>query len=126
MLKNLTGKWKQGKNAVEMSLPVMIFEDDGIQIAYIPVLDLSGYGNDEQKALDSLFVAIDEYFNYTINKNTFIEDLKAHGWTIKKKTKPFVAPEITDLFSKNAYLHEIVNKKPYIMKRIPVNIPQPV
>ena len=125
MLKNLTGKWKQGKNTVEMSLPAMLFEDDGVQIAYIPVLDLSGYGTDEQKAIDSLFIVIDEYFNYTINKNTFISDLKAHGWTIKKKTKPFVAPEITDLFSKNEYLHDIVNTKPYKMKRIPVNIPQP-
>ena len=124
MLKNLQGEWKKGSNIVEMFLPVMSFEEDGVQIAYIPVLDLSGYGNTEKEALDSLYVAINEYLSYAITKNTLVQDLKAHGWTIKKKSKPFIAPEITDLITKNEYLHDIVNTKPYSMKRVPVNIPQ--
>jgi hypothetical protein len=124
MLKNLQGEWKQGKNTVEMNLPVMVFEDEGMQIAYIPVLDISGYGKTEKEATDSLMLAVNEYLKYTVNKNTLAKDLKAHGWTIKKKTKPFIAPEITDLINKNEYLHDIVNTKPYSMKRMPVNIPQ--
>ena len=94
-------------------------------IAYIPVLDLSGYGKSEDEAYESLKFVISEYLSYTINKNALIKDLKAHGWTIKKKSKPFIAPETTDLFTRNEYLHEIVNHKSYGMKRIPVNIPQP-
>jgi len=124
MLKNLQGEWKRGQNTVEMSLPVMAFEEDGVQIAYIPVLDLSGYGKTEKEALDSLYVAINEYLTYTLRKNTLFQDLKAHGWTVKKKSKPFIAPEITDLINKNEYLHDIVNTKPYSMKRVPVSMPQ--
>ena len=81
----IQGKWQEGKNAVKLNLPVMFFEEDGVQIAYIPVLDISGYGKTEQEAKDSLEVSLSEYFSYTIRKNTFIEDLKTHGWTIKKK-----------------------------------------
>ncbi|MGI8600149.1 MAG: hypothetical protein ACR2KB_12925 [Chitinophagaceae bacterium] len=124
MLKSFQGEWKRDGKTVEMNLPVMVFEDEGTHIAYIPVLDLSGYGNTEKEASDSLIIGINEYFNYTVRKNTLIEDLKAHGWTITKKSKPYVAPDITDLINKNEYLHDIVNTKPYIMKRLPVNVPQ--
>ena len=102
----------------------MFFEEDGVQIAYIPVLDISGYGKTEQEAKDSLEVSLSEYFSYTIRKNTFIEDLKAHGWTIKKKTKPYIAPELTDILNRNEYLHNIVNSRPYKMDRMDVNMPQ--
>jgi len=124
MLKKFQGEWKRDGNTVEMNLPVMFFEDEGIQIAYIPVLDLSGYGKNEKEASDSLIVAINEYFTYTVRKNTLIDDLKAHGWTVKKKSRPYIAPEITDLINKNEYLHDIVNTKAYSVKRMPVNIPQ--
>ena len=121
---NISGDWKQGKNRVTVNLPVMYFEENGVQIAYIPVLDIVGYGNDEKEALDCLSVAIDDYFTYTIRKNTLIEDLKSHGWIIRKKTKPYIAPELTDLINKNDYLHDIVNSRPYKMDRMDVDMPQ--
>ncbi len=120
----LAGKWKEGKNTVTVNLPVMLFEENGTQIAYIPVLDISGYGKNEEEAKESLEFCLSEYFSYTIKKNTFIEDLKAHGWTISKKTKPFIAPEITDLINRNEYLHNIVNSRPYRMDRMKVAMPQ--
>jgi hypothetical protein len=125
-MKNLQfqGNWKDGKASVDMNLPIMIFEEDGTQIAYIPVLDLVGYGKTEKEAFDSLQVAIGEYLLYSVRKNTLIKDLKAHGWTIRKKNKPYIAPEITELINKNEYLHDIVNTKPYRMGRMPVSIPQ--
>lgn len=118
------GHWKDGKNSVEMLLPVMLFIEDDTSIAYIPILDLSGYGKDEKESIDSLKVVLSEYFSYTVRKNTLLDDLRAHGWTIKKKSKPYIAPELTDLFQKNEYLHEIVNNKSYRMHRMPVNVPQ--
>ena len=120
----LKGKFENTKATVSMQLPVMIFEENGIQIAYIPVLDISGYGKTEAEAKESLKHSLSEYLSYTINKNTLIEDLKSHGWTIKKKTKPYIAPELTDLFSKNEYLHNIINSVPYKMDRIGVEMPQ--
>ncbi len=124
MLKSFKGEWKRDGNAVEMNLPVMVFEEQGTHIAYIPVLDLSGYGNTEKEASDSLLIVINEYLTYTVRKNTLLKDLIAHGWKIKKKSRPYIAPEITDLINKNEYLHDIVNTKPYRMQRMPVKIPQ--
>ena len=120
----LQGKWQEGENAVKLNLPVMFFEEDGIQIAYIPVLDISGYGKTEKEAKSSLEINLSEYFSYTIHKNTLIEDLKAHGWTIRKKTKPYIAPELTEILNRNEYLHNIVNSRPYKMDRMDVNMPQ--
>lgn len=119
----ISGKWQEGMNSVKLNLPVMIFEEEGSKIAYIPVLDLSGYGSSENEAVDSLKVVLDDYFSYTTRKKTLLEDLKKHGWIIKKTTKPFVAPEITDILNKNKYLHEIINTRPYRMDRMSVNVP---
>lgn len=121
---NLSGDWKDGKSSVKINLPVMYFEEDGVQIAYIPVLDISGYGQNHEEAMQSLTVALDDYFSYTINKNTLLDDLKAHGWTIRKRTKPYIAPELTDLINRNEYLHDIVNTRAYKMDRMDVNMPQ--
>ena len=125
-MKNLQiqGNWKGGNAKVDVNLPVMIFEEDGSQIAYVPVLDLSGYGKTEKEAFDSLQTVIHEYLTYAVRKNTLLQDLKSLGWTIKKKSKPYTAPEITDLIKKNEYLHDIVNTKSYRVDRMPVSIPQ--
>lgn len=121
---DLTGNLSTGNSNITMKLPVMIFEEDGIQIAYVPILDISGYGNTEGEARESLTTALENYFCYTTNKKTLAEDLKKHGWIVKKK-KDFIAPpDITDILQKNEYLHNIVNNKPYSMQRIDVNIPQ--
>ncbi len=121
---NVSGKWSDGKATVKVNLPVMLFEEDDVQIAYIPVLDLSGYGKSEDEAFSSLEVVVKEYFSYGLKKNTLIDDLKLHGWTIRKKTRPYIAPELTDLITKNEYLHDIVNTRPYKMQRMDVDMPQ--
>ena len=119
-----SAKWQQGKNTITFEVPLMIFQEKGTYIQYIPALDISGYGKTEQEAYESLQHTLCEYFSYTVNKKTLFDDLKAHGWTIRKKTKPFIAPEITDLINRNQYLHDIVNTKPYRMDRIDVNLPK--
>ena len=125
-MKNLgiKGDWREGKAKVTVNLPVMIFSEENVLIAYVPVLDLSGYGATENEAVESLKIVLSEYFSYGMKKKTLIQDLKAHGWTVKKKTKPYIAPEITDLINKNDYLHDIVNSRPYKMERIDVEMPQ--
>lgn len=120
----LSGKWTQGDNTINVNVPVMLFQEDGNHIAYVPALDISGYGKTEDEAKSSLAVSLDEYFSYTTNKNTLLADLKAHGWAIKKKTKPFIAPAITDLINKNEYLNDILNQRAYKMDRMDVAMPQ--
>lgn len=67
---------------------------------------------------------LSEYLSYTINKNTLVQDLRAHGWRVIKRSKPYIAPEITDLINQNEYLHDIVNTQPYKMDRMDVAMPQ--
>lgn len=120
----LSGKWKDGKNTVTVNVPVMFFQEEGTHIAYIPVLDVSGYGLNEEEAKESLNISLSEYFSYTLRKKTLVADLKARGWTILKKTKPFIAPELTDMINKNEYLHDIVNSRAYKMDRMDLAMPQ--
>ena len=121
---SLNGKWEDSSGRIEMSLQVLVFKEDKVTIAYLPALDLSGYGDSEKEALASLDIVLSEYFVYTTRKGSFTSDLKARGWKVTKKTKPFVAPELTTLFAENDYLQDIVNNKDYKAKMKPVQIPQ--
>lgn len=120
----ISGKWTNENKIIIVNVPVMLFKEDDMHIAYIPVLDISGYGEDEDAAKESLNVCLDMYFNYTHNKNTLAADLMMHGWIIRKKTKPFVAPEISKLLSKNSYLKNIFDSRKYTMDRMDLSIPQ--
>lgn len=120
----LSGKWEKGTKTVRVNVPVMIFQEDNVHIAYVPNLDISGYGLDEEEAKQSLAISLDEYFTYTHNKNSLLADLKAHGWTIVKKSKPFVAPELSKLLSSNVYLQDIFDSRKYTMDRMDLAMPQ--
>ena len=67
----------------KMQLSLVAFEDDGVCYVYCPALDLTGYGQNESEAKNSFEQTLQLYMNYTINKNTFFDDLKAHDWKIK-------------------------------------------
>ena len=120
----LKADWRQGENKVKLQVPVMLFTEKKVHVAYIPVLDLSGYGNSEKEAIGSLQIVLDNYLDYTIKKNTLIQDLKNHGWQIKKRNKPFIAPELTAMINTNEYLHDIFNKKKYTVSQFPVYLPE--
>ena len=120
----LSGKWEKDNKTVTVNVPVMLFKEKKIHIAYIPVLDISGYGESEESAKESLNITLNEYFIYTHNKNTLIADLILHGWTIRKKLKPFVAPEISALLFNNSYLQDIFDSRKYTMDRMNLNMPQ--
>lgn len=119
-----SAKWTKDNKTITVNVPVMLFKEEEIYIAYIPNLDLSGYGESEDSAKESLKFSLDTYFNYTHNKNTLTADLILHGWSIRKKTKPYTAPQISELLSKNSYLKDIFDSRKYTMDRMDLNIPQ--
>ncbi|OIN59970.1 hypothetical protein [Arsenicibacter rosenii] len=62
---------------------VFTFEDNGFQIAYIPTLDLSSYGDTPKEAIDSLLrVVMGEYFEQLIaaGPTEAYNELKKYGW----------------------------------------------
>ena len=119
----LSGKFEFGSKSLTVNLKVVFFEEDNIFYAYLPTLDLTGYGKTGNEAKESLKVVLDEFLRYTLNKNTFFIELQRLGWNIKNKKKPMIPPEMSDLINKNEQLREIINHKQYSTSNYPVNLP---
>lgn len=120
---NLSGEKKFGDKSVKLDVTVLLFEEDNLHFAYLPPFDLTGYGNNESEALQSLTIVLDEFLRYTLNKNTFLLELKRLGWKIRSKAKPMVAPQMSDLINTNEQLRDIVNSKKYTTSNYQVNVP---
>ncbi|WP_354360124.1 hypothetical protein [Pedobacter sp. UYP30] len=106
------GKFHVGLSLIE-------FVEDDVNIVYSPALDLSGYGKTEDEAKSSFAIVIEEFFRYTIDKNTFDKVLKDLGWSIKgsKENLKFSPPKDSDLVNSNALYSDIVNNKNYKVSR---------
>ncbi|MBE0663470.1 MAG: hypothetical protein IH597_13500 [Bacteroidales bacterium] len=76
----ISGTWEGHSHKVDVHLPLILFEDSGSQVVYCPALDVSGYGKSEDEAFESFEICLDEFFRYTINKNTFRAELQRLGW----------------------------------------------
>ena len=119
----ISGNKQFGTNSVKFDLPLFLFEEDSTRFAYLPSLDLTGYGKTEEEAKESLKVVLEEFLRYTINKNTLFIEMKRLGWQVKSKKKPMHAPEISDLINTNNQLKEIINYKNYSTSHYQVNVP---
>lgn len=120
---NLSGEKNVGDKNVKVSVPVVFFMEDNTHFAYIPSFDITGYGNNNQEALDSVTVVLDEFLRYTINKNTFVLELKRLGWKVRSRKKPMIAPQMSELINTSEQLREIVNNKHYTTSDFQVNVP---
>ena len=120
---NLKGEKKIGIKSIKVDLQVLFFEEDNIHYAFMPSFDLTGYGNTEEEAKESLTVVLDEFLRYTLNKNTLFIEMQRLGWKIKSKKKPMYAPQMSDLINTNDQLKDIVNSKQYTISNYQVNVP---
>ncbi len=118
------GKWTSGTgdDTIETFLSIYLFEEDGLTYAACPTLDITGYGRTEQEAKDSLGVMIEEFFDYTIKKNTFRSELVRLGWSVKKKKK-LIAPAIEEIAKKDRNFANFLNNKNYTVEQSPINMP---
>jgi hypothetical protein len=118
-------KFSASKGLVNLQIPLISFIDGNTHIIYCPVLDLSGYGNDETEAKKSFDTVLEEYFTYTINKNSLWVDLKKLGWTIKKSKKNPEAtpPHLSDLLEKNEEFSRIFNNYPFKKYNTAITLP---
>ncbi len=120
---NLKGEKKFGTKSVKVDLQILFFQEDNIHYAYMPSFDLTGYGNTEHEAKESLTVVLDEFLRYTLNKNTLFIEMQRLGWKVKSKKKPMYAPQMSDLINTNDQLKDIVNSKQYTTLNYQVNLP---
>ncbi len=109
---HFSGTWESGFHKMNMSLPVILFEDSGSQIVYCPALDISGYGVSETEAEESFKIVLGEYLLFTTHKKTLDKDLRRLGWTIKSNKKR-IPPTMGHLLEKNENFSNIFNNYPF-------------
>lgn len=64
-------------------LPGILFKDDQCYYhAYVPSLDIAGYGSTKEEAKDSLQVTLRIYFEKLMQERGLFKDLQEHGWMI--------------------------------------------
>lgn len=64
-----SGTFATKKANVKVNIPIIIFEEDNVQIVYCPALDVSGYGKDEAEAYSSFKISIHEFFRHSPNSH---------------------------------------------------------
>lgn len=110
----ISGKWKDNEHTVDVNLSLIIFEEDGSNVVYCPALDISGYGLNEQEAIESFKVCLGEFLLYTLHKKTFVSELKRMGWIIKKnEAKPMIPPTMSQMLEENVNFSNIFNNYPF-------------
>lgn len=112
----------QAGGGLTCSLTVIAFQEDGIHFVYAPAMDLTGYGNTIEEARASFEQTLEQFVNYSMNKQTFFVELKKLGWKISKK-KASIPPSLVDMINKNEYLAKIFEEKQYTKFNKDINLP---
>ena len=97
---------------INVNLTVLLFKEDEIYIAYSPALDMSAFGETEEKAKEEFGNSMRSYITYCMNKKTLFKDLEAHGWTVKSRNR-IKAPTEEQLIKMNDTYNDIINNKNY-------------
>jgi GTP-binding protein EngB required for normal cell division len=111
------------RKRIEAHIDIIEYENEGICYAYSPALDLIGYGYSQEEARQSWETVLEEYFTYTLNKNTLMEDLQKMGWNIKKDKEHFTPPSFSWLLQNNHELTEVYDKYNFKKTSRPIQIP---
>jgi hypothetical protein len=111
------GRISRKTDTIQIAVPVIFFEEDGVYFANIPPLDLIGYGNSEKEAKHSLDLMVEEFIRYSTENNTLESELKKLGW------QKIESPSLTELIDRNDQLKNIINNRPIRTDRIKINMP---
>jgi len=112
---------KGNTHTLEITLDTIEFKEGDIFYFYAPALDILGYGNTQQEAKNSWEVMMKEYFAYSLKKNTFVQDLQRHGWTVQKKH--LIPPNLSWILQNNDQASEVYNNHNFTKTSRPVKMP---
>lgn len=85
MAKNTVSK---NRNSINVDVQVILFQEDGIWVAYCPALELSSYGDDETDAKEAFEEAMQIFLSDTDRKGTLERYLLKLGWQLQQKPRP--------------------------------------
>lgn len=107
------------RNSINVNIELILFEEDGIWVAYCPALELSSYGDNENEAKQAFEEAMSIFLSETDRKGTLERYLLKLGWQLQQKPKPVYNPPTISLRREQRLLRRkshIYNEK----VRIPV------
>lgn len=104
--------WRGMNQNIEVNLPIILFQENAIYIAYCPALEISGYGNSDSEAKESFETVLGEFLLYVTNKNTLIPVLKELGWKVKSN-RPLIPPSLDQLTAENQNVKNIFDNYNY-------------
>lgn len=85
MTKNTVSK---NRNSINVNVQVILFQEDGIWVAYCPALELSSYGDNENDAKEAFEEAMQIFLSETDRKGTLERCLLKLGWQLQQKPRP--------------------------------------
>lgn len=97
----------------EIRLALFSYIDEGVHVLYAPALDLFGYGDQEDQAIESFETVLKEYIDYVVNHKTLEKDLKKHGWKPDKQRQIYLAPAFHELMLRDETFYEIITQRPF-------------
>lgn len=95
---------------INITLSLLTWEDNDVTYVYSPALDLTGYGKTKVEAKKSFEITLEEFIEYTHNKNTIYDELERLGWTINRKKQRAKQPIQEELLKDNDFLKSLMNK----------------
>ncbi len=99
------------KSKVKVNLFLIHFQDESnVHFVFSPHLDITGYGYTLREAKKSFNIVLEDFIDYTTNKQTLQKVLADLGWKVKGKSKKYpkiLAPSITSVIAKNKHVSDI-------------------
>lgn len=75
------------RNSVNVNVQIVLFQEDGMWVAYCPALELSSYGDDQEEAKEAFEEAMKIFLSETNRKGTLERYLLKLGWQLQQKPK---------------------------------------
>ncbi|MGG5487086.1 hypothetical protein [Gaetbulibacter sp. PBL-D1] len=120
--KRANAKYSDGRQNIEFSVSIFLWEENSIFYVYSPALDLTGYGLTKDEARESFETVLEEFIKYTHNKKTIFKELENLGWAVNKRRKRVVSPDFEDLLSENEHFRHLYKSKDLVRDSSNVNL----
>jgi len=110
---NIQAKYINKNTEVGVDIVLFCFKEGDVELVYSPYLEISGYGKNEEEAMDSFNINLEAFLEYTTNKKTLVKELTRLGWDVvkgnSKKPKKISAPTWENIINKNETISHLLN-----------------
>jgi len=105
---------RRGMDEFHFVMDFLIFQEDGVYVAYCPSLDISTCADTYNEAIGSFYEMFQLHIETCLEAGTLHDDLSSHGWKMSKDsiTPPALftllkKPEVKKIFNSNTNFERI-------------------